>query len=131
VIEVKRTLFFATLAIGLTIGLTGISGSALADVNPDSPFVETGEADECTETVETPDGETQVTYPCDLAGVEICTKVVHDPLGMPQLMPYPCGVYVNTPSESQTTSNDLICFKAVKGPQGMPQLMPYPCALQK
>jgi hypothetical protein len=90
-----------------------------------------GDADECTENVETPDGETQVTYPCDLAGVEICTKVVHDPYGMPQLVPYPCGVYVNTPSESQTTSNDLICFKVVHGPQGQPQLMPYPCALQK
>lgn len=129
VIEVNRTTLIGLLAIGLTIGLSGFSGAALAE--QPATTVEKGQADECSQTIETPKGEEEVTYPCDLVETEICYTVVYGPMGMPQLVPYPCNVSVNTPDSSQTASKDLICYKVVHGPMGMPQLMPWPCALQR
>lgn len=128
--EINRTTTLTAIAIGLVLGLTGVSGAALADPGTSGIDVDTGEAEECSQSLETPAGEDlEVTYPCDPVETETCYIVIHDPHGMPQVLPYPCGVTVNPPS--QTAESKLICWGVSEDPWGMPQLYPYPCAIDE
>lgn len=126
----RRTTLVTLLAVGLTLGMSSLVGVAAAEP---PTTVDTEEADQCTSTVETPTGEeVEVTHQCSVVETETCYKVIYDPMGMPQVVPYPCEVTVKKPTSATTTADPfpLLCYEHVEGPLGQPQLMPFPCALQ-
>lgn len=94
----QRATVAVLVAASLTVGLAGLAGTAAAESIPQK----------CPTTANNPvGGDIVIEEHCGVAEAERCDIVMHDPLGMPTIVPFVC-VTVDPCAVGDTTSTCAI-----------------------